>query len=381
MGNLCNSAATGPGFEQLHQKEDKVQVNFPFRAGRSASCFPDSWRWSVCKSCCVQPEDIYQDEKNWKPPLGFPGWDVIEKTWKPPSTFIPPQLQADNPSSSDPLSWYQLDWLSHRSLCCVSPTLPCCCFAACNCCFPGLKYVDAADPDQWFATMLSTGSSPAFQQDALGGIYWMDGNYAPEAFMTFQDAYWKSPNLGVKVGGYNWTHDQTCFGSVMGNGTAFPKGALVIRMEISPSGKWIMLNAPDAVESPNKGNTIFMYRLDPGDEFTTKDGSKLQFEPGDYMRLTWTSPLDNASPLAYQYIARRVAHMKGSDLVKTSAYQRYMEQTALHRDTLCCGYGACNMSPQQYLDSFAAQNPKQLVIFAQPPPDAKEMPTQQSMQG
>merc|ERR1719253_1039214 len=114
-----------------------------------------------------------------------------------------------------------------------------------------------------------------------------------------------------------------------------------------------------------------MYRPDPGEKFYKPDGSELEWAPGDWMRLTFADPWDSASGLVYQYMARRTAYLDDNGkLVKTKAYERFVEQAkmALPYSNVCCNYGNCNLTPQQFLDNFAAQSPKQQIIYAPDPP-------------
>lgn len=348
----------------------------PLSAGSApASCLPDAWRWSVCRACWAQPA-LYEDESLYKPPAGFPGWDVLEKILKPPTTYNPPQLDVSNAASSAPLTCFQVNWLSHRSPLCAPPGLPCCsCVAWCNSCFPGVHYVDLNEPDEWITAMLSTPAAAAFPQELLGGAFWMDDNFAPEVLLTFHDANWVSSSLGAKLIGYNWTHDVTCFGCLMKTGTAFAPTAQILRLEVSPDKKWIMLNIPSAQTEATGVNTIFMYRPDVGEKFAQPDGSEVEWEVGDFMRITWDKPFAENSTLIYQYMARRAAYRDASKgaLVKTRAYDKLVGAAAMplpHANT-CCGYGNCNLSQQFFLDNFAAQNRWQQVIYAPAPPAAK----------
>jgi len=231
-----------------------------------------------------------------------------------------------------------------------------------------MYYADITRPDDWFLKMLSPGRDCPKQ---LEGIFWMDGNYAPEIVMAFQDANWVSPTTGLKLAAYNWSHDETCFGSVMANGTACAQAALVIRVEVSPNKKWIMLSAmPSAADKePNGGNCIWMYRPDEGEEFFWPDGSQVTWEPGDFMRLSWEKPFDASSDLVYQYMARRVAVLGETGLVKTKAYEKLLEENniALPYANTCCGYGNCNLSKEEFLKNFKAQNHRQQILFAPTP--------------
>jgi len=62
--------------------------------------------------------------------------------------------------------------------------------------------------------------------------------------------------------------------------------------------------------------------MQPGDQIHRPDGSPVEFEPGDMMRMAFHDNTDPSSGLAYQYLVRRVAYMDDSgNLVKTKAYE------------------------------------------------------------
>jgi hypothetical protein len=239
-----------------------------------------------------------------------------------------------------------------------------------------MHYVDLNEPDEWITAMLGTPAAAAFPEELLGGAFWMDDNYAPEILMAFHDANWVSSSLAVKLIAYNWTHDVTCFGCIMANGTAFAPAAVSLRVEVSPNKKWIMLNTTAAQTEATGVNTIFMYRPDAGEKFVRPDGSELEWEVGDFMRLTWDKPFAENSALVYQYMARRAAYRDADKglLVKTRAYEKLVAAAAMplpHANT-CCGYGNCNLSKQLFLDNFVAQNRRQQVIYAPAPPAKSE---------
>jgi len=184
------------------------------------------------------------------------------------------------------------------------------------CCLTDLERGRISQPDEWFTRMLKYPDDRACPAQ-LRGLWWMRDNVAPpETLITFHDAEWASPRLGLKQQRYNWTHDPTCFGCIFSlvTGEAWwhreQPGSATLRLEISPSGKWVHMDMDQMI-----------YVLQPGDEFTKADGSKML--PGDMMRLSFADgwQMDTSRPPRYQYHVQRVAYLdeKGA-LVKTAAY-------------------------------------------------------------
>jgi len=256
-------------------------------------------------------------------PLGFPGWDKIESTFKGPEIYDPPQLKPGYVK----YSW--LNWLSHRSPVCARPVFPCCCVSCCLCCQPGTYYVDLLEPDDWFTKVLTTGNNTNFPYEYLKGIYWMEDNASGEVLQTFHDGNWETPSLGLKLWMYNWATDYSLVGWFMKMGAASAKFTLASRIEIAPNKKWIMLSGgPGVEEKPNASNTLWMYRLQPGDRISRPDGSELPWSEGDFMRVSFKHVFDPTSEIVYQYMARRVAYLdETGQLVKTPAYDELRRQT------------------------------------------------------
>ena len=102
------------------------------------------------------------------------------------------------------------------------------------------------------------------------------------------------------------------------------------------------------------------------------------------MRLNFRDTYDSTSELTYQYMMPRVAYMdEDGTLVKTAAFERLRAQMKmdLPHSNVCCGLGNCNLTAQQFLDNFVAQNRMQEVIYSPvppgvtlPPPAAQVMP-------
>lgn len=322
----------------------------------------------MCACCCAQ-QDKFDNENHYLPPNGL-SWDKVLPQLKAPQLYDPPQLKPGY------IPCYRCNWIAHRSPLLARPAVPCCCMHCIYCINPGTRFVDITTPDEWFAAMLSTGTSPKFNSSLLGGIYWMDGNFAPEVLMTFHDANWISPTVGLKLGYQNWTHDLNCFGSFMATGTANACSPLMLRLEISPDGKWMVLNTMGAREKATGDNTIWMYRIQPGDKFFDASGEQVSWAPGDWVRLTWEDPWDVSSPLTYQYMVRRVAYLDGTGrLVKTAAYEKLLHAATAPPPypTTCCGYGYCNLTPEQFPQAaFSVINHQQAVLLAPPPPGSMD---------
>ncbi|CAK0875228.1 unnamed protein product, partial [Prorocentrum cordatum] len=181
--------------------------------------------------------------------------------------------------------------LPHRIPLCAPPGLPCqSCVARCSSFVPGVRYVDLDAPDECITAMLST-----------------------------------------PLTANRWSRDVTCFGCIMANCTASAPAAASLRVEVPPDDEWIMLNTLSAQTEATGTNTIFMYRPDTGDKCVQKDGSELEWEVGDFMRLIWVRSLAGSLTLVHRYMARRAPHMRAaqSTLVKPPAYGKLVAAAAM----------------------------------------------------
>lgn len=246
---------------------------------------------------------------------GIVDWAAWEATAKPPLTYDPPQLKPGF------MPCDCVDWFSHRSALCgmkvrLSSPLPCCCVMVLEAlCLSGLEHNLISDPDDWFVRMLQHPDDSACPPH-IRGIWWMRDNLAaPETLITFHDAEWASPRLGLKRQPYNWTHDSTCWGFIFSVGGEAclhqnQPGKATLRLEISPSGKWMHMDMDQMI-----------YVVQEGDSYARPDGSRLA--AGDLMRLSWREgwQMNTSEPLFYQYHVQRVAYLDSDrKLVKTAAY-------------------------------------------------------------
>mmetsp|Transcript_42008 Transcript_42008/g.110883 ORF Transcript_42008/g.110883 Transcript_42008/m.110883 type:complete len:357 (-) Transcript_42008:131-1201(-) len=342
------------------------------KPGKGASCLPSSCR-NGCW-CCYATTRLYEKDFFSSPPAKFPGWDVIESSFTPPQIYDPPQLRPGYIKCSC------INYLAHRSPLGARPGCPCCCVPCAYCWQPGGYYVDLLEPDEWFTKMLSTGTSPNFPSELLKGIYWMDGNLSGEVLTTFHDANWTTPSVGLKLWWFNWVTDYNLIGCFMKTLSASTCFSLTNRIEVSPNKKWVMLSFGTAPRKADGANTCWMYVPQKGDKFKRLDGTELQWELGDLMRINHESPYSADAEVNYQYMARRVAYLdEDGKLVKTQAYEELRRQASApnpHPPT-CCGYGFCGLKKEllpEAVHSF--QNRKQHVVYAPPP---HQIPSQETM--
>jgi len=304
-------------------------------------------------------------------PDGIEDWAAWEATARPPATYDPPQLR---PGSMFAPSLYWLDWFTHRSGCCglpvrLSSPVPCCCVRLLECaCVSRLERGRISDPDEWFHRML-TQPNDAACPEKLRGIFWMRDNVAPpETLITFHDAEWGSVDgatrFGLKAQPNNWTHDPTCFGFIFT--VAAEKclardtpGKASLRLEISPSGKWVHMDSDQMI-----------YVLQEGDEYMRPDGTKLV--AGDLMRLSFKSGwgMDTSTPVTYQYHVQRVAYLDGNrKLVKTAAYDELRANVLAPSHSPC--WRMC-WNGEQVVDNLRQLSDEQTWRYA-PPSQAAEM--------
>eukprot|EP00928_Gymnodinium_smaydae_P004412 TRINITY_DN11503_c1_g4_i1.p1 TRINITY_DN11503_c1_g4~~TRINITY_DN11503_c1_g4_i1.p1 ORF type:complete len:326 (-),score=45.68 TRINITY_DN11503_c1_g4_i1:121-1098(-) len=296
-------------------------------------------------------------------------WDYWLKVAQKPEVYDPPQLKGDYFREFFPFpccpkwkAWYMnCNWYLHRSPLCRQPALPCCGLQMCmaSCCNPTYNVVPLADADHMFRKMLSVCHPEC--PDFLRGVWWMKDNIAAEVLLTFQDAQWSSGTYAEKRNCYNWTRDPTLFGTVLQTFTSMTNPFL--SFEISPDGKWI------AIQEQSSANlaAMWMYVIQPGDKFVLSDGSNLEVEPGDMMRVNYENPLDPRSRIKYQYIVRRVAILDDSGkLVKTRGYDQLLQQASkqpAHRG-VCCDYCLFNLTADQVADCASDLNTHTAIRYS-----------------
>ena len=143
-------------------------------------------------------------------------------------------------------------------------------------------------------------------------LLWTENNVAPETLISFNRWAWRSQTEEGRVIGlgnltYDWTAHPTCFGLGF---TYFLKNRFA-NVQQSPDGKWLLLTTFSDPSVKGTVNHIFIYVVQPGDEFKDTDGNVLEHvQPGDTVRLTWDGDTVydcDASKLTYMYFPRAVA--------------------------------------------------------------------------
>ena len=290
-----------------------------------------------------------------------PSWEQWEAQHPPPTVYDPPQLKLPYYVSSKSAS---VAWMPHRCLPFCSSRSPWCtpCVVACvPCCYRGVKAVDlggtsrlAQGTDAFFAEMLHDENPNT--PEMLRGVFWFKDNVtAPEQLFTLSDADWRSASSGLKAQRFNWTRDATCFGACfMCPAVCHPEHPTSgnIRLEVSPSGKWIWM-----------GQDQLVYIVQPGDVIRDGKGEPLDLPTGSLMRLTFKDPADPRE-LSYQYIFARVAYkQEDGAIVKTAEYDALRQQLhSRHAYRLsCCGVGLC-LDDEELLASIKELSPWQIYV-------------------
>jgi hypothetical protein len=139
---------------------------------------------------------------------------------------------------------------------------------------------------------------------------------------------------------------------------------------ISPNKKWTSLTEP--------GSKNVFYELQPEDKGKIKrsDGTYLEFEPGDKLRLKWQETgipsLDKNPVLVYIALQRRIAYLdQNGDLVKVQPnYDNYIRacSTADPYPPPWCGFGLCGLSVDQLMADYRSIPAKQTLNFGTPSP-------------
>jgi len=200
--------------------------------------------------------------------------------------------------------------------------------------------------------------------DEWKGIYWLCDNTAPHEFLvTLQDAEWEDRDSegcikARKKYWHAWTTGTTAFGTGALVGAKLFKTNLDFR--ISPNGKWTQLGGTDS--------TGWIYRPGPEDTFKLPDGGTLNLEADELMRLNFNKlvPVLTDENITYQYRVRRVAYLDGGSLVKTKAWDEFLElaKRPLTHEPCCCGQCWCISESERALRNFPMMPTENLVIFA-----------------
>mmetsp|Transcript_68422 Transcript_68422/g.119810 ORF Transcript_68422/g.119810 Transcript_68422/m.119810 type:complete len:370 (-) Transcript_68422:243-1352(-) len=302
-------------------------------------------------------------------------WQMWEEKAQPPISYDPPQFKGSCLGMCLPYLYF------HRPM-------PPCGYDPCNtCCVPCVnkyialpiskrKYVQITDPDSWFMEMLS---SPGEAQlpEALRGVWWMKDNPGSETIACFNKTEWVTDKLGFQDNRYNWCHDgSNLTGSAAAIFQAIGGKKARTRLEIGPSGKWI-----------NLGGASWIYIIQPDDRFFYADGSELQTDPGDMMRLSYMDtnvdpskmgllPGTRKPTMGFQYMLKRIAYLdERRKLVKTPAYDELARQASGPFRKTCCGQLGC----WNYSLDEVPPNDWQIVEVGGELPDGWNSPRQRSL--
>lgn len=281
-------------------------------------------------------------------------WKPWEEEHPKPVVYAPPQLDIGyyTPGAGRCLlaPHFMCSCLSSRSFCC--PGLS-------TCCLNGAKRVTLTSPaasDNFLKEMLQ--HEDPLTPELLRGVFWMRDNVtAPETLVTLSDAEWVSPALGLKTQKYNWTRDDTCFGfgfirnSVPAEKSQDPASGFV-RLDLSPSGKWIWMT-----------NDQLVYIPQPGDVFTDTSGNVLDLPPGSLIRVSYAGE-EPPFKVAYQYLLVPVARKQADgSVVKTAAFDDLVAQMEAkgHYRLRCCGVGWC-LNDKEFMEATVELSPHHVYI-------------------
>lgn len=234
-------------------------------------------------------------------------------------TYDPPQLNGAVPYAGPLISC-----CTHRSQVCAKA--PCCCAPMAQRCIGNLEYGKLSEPDDWFGRMLDVSNPNA--PELMKGLYWMEDNIAPEVILSFQSGDWRADGGGVYINTrYNWSNDVSCWGTCCSFANCTGTPAYAWPFTLSPNRKFMNINPQ------------WIYVLQPGDEIHRPDGTPVEFEPGDMMRLAFNDNSDPSSGLTYQYLVRKVAFKDGDgNLVKTKHYEELKHRALMPEPE----YGCCS---------------------------------------
>lgn len=325
--------------------------------------------------------EAFLDPNRWNPNENYPFELIDWEKWEslnpaPPKVYDPPQRYTYYGSAlSIPLWWW------NRS-CYFQPLANC--FISCCPCNPKKKVARiSTDADDLFEQLLVPPiDSSLVPEPFRNHLFWTADNNAPETLVSFNRFAWRKQEEGGRVIGlgsarYDWTNDRTCFGCFF---ASLPE--LFGAIQVSPNGKWILLNATTYLAGSlfkSAGNYMYLYVVQEDDEFTTPDGEVIDYvKPGDLVRLSWDGSdpyqCDN-SKLTYMYFPRKVATIDEETGIITKNPVHFDEMIrratndAGKRGETCCYCCACNMSGPERWD-FQTQNINDYQIYspaAQPP--------------
>lgn len=284
-------------------------------------------------------------------PFGASGMDWSK--WEPlatsnlPTTYEPQAMQLHGRIAG-------ID-CSRRTNFCSCPTEA---YFRCQVACSGVSNIQTlkiSEPEQLFRKMCEARQDfrcPEF----LRGVFWQRDSSSVETLITFHEANWISPQLASKHQIYNWTFTPKWL-SYLFNAT---RGHAWMRIEVSPSGKWMLLD-----------NDQFAYIVQPGDTFKDLQNQVLsEIKPGDMMRINFKDPLDPSKGISWQYLVQRVGYIDDAgSLQTTEAYPELLRRALLPSQSIC-GLCACCLSQEAIADLNIMQSDEQILIS---PPEQEDL--------
>ena len=220
------------------------------------------------------------------------------------------------------------------------------------------------DYDAFFREMLAL-ENPLTPHH-LKGVWWLKDNIAHERFVTFSDGNWLNPRLGFKTLKTNWSRNY----SIQGAGLLWYNSSSKMyrqHIEISPNGKWILINGGNWIRVLQEGETMRY----PDDWWQVEKRGQIVGQAGDLCRINFSEASNTQSPITYQYIIKRLAYKEGNTLTKTPAFQEYL-QSCRNQPPIkpkCCGHTLLGLEEKDIIQLYDYENPQQYIIYANQYPD------------
>lgn len=314
----------------------------------------------------------YLDPIYWHPESeGFVlfDWDKwLAKNPSVPKVYGPPQRSSYFRTwSSIPLWWWNRScYLQPLAFCC-RPCSP----------KPEMERISDVKSGALFTGLLGPNPNPEnIPEPFRNKLLWTRENIAPETLISFNRWAWRSNTpegrvVGVGTLGIDWSNDASCFGLVF----AYQQPKSFANVQVSPDGKWILLNAFRDPKKGGKMNYLWMYVVQEGDVFTSTDGKVLDWvKPGDLLRVTWNQndPYEcNNELVNYMYFIRTVATLDEEKGTVTLEEENFSELfTNATNDpgcgtclATCCYTCSCCMSGEDRFD-FQVSNISDRQIFS-----------------
>lgn len=218
--------------------------------------------------------------------------------------------------------------------------------------------------DTFFQEMLA--KEHPMTPNHLKGVWWLKDNIAHERFVTFSDGNWLNPRLGFKTLKTNWSRNQTIHGAGI---LWFNSSSQMYRLpiEISPNGKWILINSGNWIRVLQEGETMRY----PEDWWQPEKRGKIAGQAGDLCRINFSEASNTQSPMTYQYIIKRLAYKEDNHIITTQAFQDYL-QSCRNQPPIkpkCGGYTLLGLNDTQIIQQYDYENPQQYIIYANQYPD------------